>query len=78
MARVGIAARKARQPLYPNDPDLLPGTANEVAADGPNGEQGLGYLWDAAIRAKLSVRNYGFFLDLGAVQALDPTLTDPC
>jgi hypothetical protein len=24
----------------------------------------LGYLWDAAIRAKLSVRNYGFFLDL--------------
>jgi hypothetical protein len=24
------------------------------------------------------VRNYGFFLDLGAVQGLDPTLTDPC
>jgi len=78
VARVGVAARKAWQPLYPNDPDLLPGTANEVAADGPDGEQGLGYLWDAAIRAKLSVRNYGFFLDLGAVQGLDPTLTDPC
>jgi hypothetical protein len=78
VARVGIAARKAWQPLYPNDPDLLPGTANEVAADGPDGEKGLGYLWDAALRAKLSVRNYGFFLDLGAVQGLDPTLTDPC
>ena len=78
VARVGVAARRAWQPLYPDDPDLLPGTANEVAADGPDGEQGLGYLWDAAIRAKLSVRNYGFFLDLGAVQGLDPTLTDPC
>ena len=78
VARVGVAARRAWQPLYPNDPDLLPGTANEVAADGPDGEQGLGYLWDAVIRAKLSVRNYGFFLDLGAVQGLDPTLTDPC
>ena len=75
---VGIAARKAWQPLYPNDPDLLPGTANEVAADGPNGEQGSGYLWDAAIKAHLSVRNYGFFLDLGAAQSLDPYLTDPC
>lgn len=78
VARVGVTARRAWQPLYPDDPDLLPGTANEVAADGPDGEQGLGYLWDAAIRAKLSVRNYGFFLDLGAVQGLDPTLTDPC
>jgi hypothetical protein len=78
VARVGVAARKAWQPLYPNDPDLLPGTANEVAADGPEGEEGLGYLWDAAIRAGLSVRNYGFFLDLGAVQGLDPNLTDPC
>jgi len=78
VARVGVAARKAWQPLYPNDPDLLPGTANEVAADGPHGEQGLGYVWDAAIRAKLSVRNYGFFLDLGSSLGLDPTLTDPC
>jgi DNA-binding beta-propeller fold protein YncE len=78
VAVVGVAARKAWQPLYPNDPDLLPGTRNEVAADGPEGEEGAGYVWDAAIRAGLSVRNYGFFLDLGAVQALDPTLTDPC
>jgi YVTN family beta-propeller protein len=73
----GVAKRKAWQPLYPNDPNLLPGTANEVAPDGPNGEQGLGYIWDAAIRAHLPVRNYGFFLDLGAVN-VPPTVVDPC
>ena len=78
VARVGVAARKAWQPLYPADPNLLPGTANEMEADGPEGEQGAGYIWDAAIRAGLSVRNYGFYLDLGAVQGLDPKLTDPC
>ncbi len=49
VALVGIAARQAWQPLYPPDPNLLPGTANEVAADGPKGEEGMGYLWDAAI-----------------------------
>ena len=78
VAVTGVAARKAWQPLYPNDPDLLPGNANEVGADGPDGQQGLGYIWDGAIRAGLSVRNYGFFLDLGSVQGLDPNLTDPC
>jgi len=78
VAVTGVAARKAWQPLYPNDPDLLPGNRNEVEADGPEGEEGAGYIWDAAIRAGLSIRNYGFFLDLGAVQALDPNLTDPC
>jgi DNA-binding beta-propeller fold protein YncE len=78
VALVGVAARTAWQPLYPPDPDLLPGTANEVAADGPHGEEGLGYIWDAALAGHLSIRNYGFFLDLGAVQGLDPNLTDPC
>jgi len=78
VALVGVAARKAWQPLYPNDPNLLPGTANEMGADGPEGEQGAGYIWDSAIRAGLSVRNYGFYLDLGAVRGLDPNLTNPC
>jgi DNA-binding beta-propeller fold protein YncE len=78
VAVVGVAARKAWQPLYPDDPNLLPGTANEMEADGPEGEQGSGYIWDAAIRAGLSVRNYGFYLDLGAVQSPDPNLTNPC
>lgn len=80
VARIGVAARKAWQPLYPPDPNLLPGTANEQAADGAEGEQGLGYIWDAALKAHLTVRNYGYFLDLGAsgVFNFPPTLTDPC
>lgn len=45
--------------------DLLPGTADVAAPDGPEDETGAGYLWDAALRAKLTVRNYGFFIDLG-------------
>ena len=75
----GVAQRQAWQPLYPNDPNLLPGNANEVAADGPeDGEEGLGYIWDAAIRSHLSVRNYGFFLDLGRGFQIDVNITDPC
>jgi DNA-binding beta-propeller fold protein YncE len=65
---VGIAApaqRKRANPRTPDDPDLLPGTADVGAPDGPEGEAGQGYIWNAALRAGLSVRNYGFFGDLG-------------
>jgi YVTN family beta-propeller protein len=62
------AERAASDPVYGieaiHDPDLLPGTANAVAADGPSGEEGAGYIWNAALRAGRSVRNYGFFEDL--------------
>ncbi len=80
VAITGVAARQVEQPLYPPDPNLLPGNANEVAADGPEGEQGLGYIWDAAIKAHLTVRNYGFYTDLGAfdVRNISPYLTAPC
>ena len=44
---------------------LLLGTNDVSAPDGPAGEEGAGYLWDSALRAGLSVRNYGFFIDLG-------------
>ena len=44
--------------------DVLPGTGNVAAPDGPDGEVQQGYLWDAALRGGLSVRNYGFFIDL--------------
>jgi YVTN family beta-propeller protein len=45
--------------------NLLPGTNNDFATDGPSGSPAqAGYLWDAAARAGLSVRNYGFFIDL--------------
>ena len=59
-----MAQRAQATPFARTDPDLLPGIANETAPDGPNGEFQQGYLWNAALRAKLSVRNYGFFLDI--------------
>jgi DNA-binding beta-propeller fold protein YncE len=57
-------ARPAANPLSPNDPDLLAGTADVAAPDGPGGEAGAGYIWDAALRAHKAVRNYGFYGDL--------------
>jgi YVTN family beta-propeller protein len=59
-----LAERKREEAGYPDDPNLLPGTANAAAPDGPEGERERGYIWDAALRAGLSVRNYGFMLDL--------------
>jgi YVTN family beta-propeller protein len=63
---VGFATleeRRKTEPDLPNDKDLLPGTADVDAPDGPGGQAGTGYLWDAALRAKLTLRNYGFFLE---------------
>jgi YVTN family beta-propeller protein len=62
-----LAQRMKTSPETPNDPDLLPGTADLIAPDGPGGpgeNAGAGYLWDSAIRAHVSLRNYGFFLDM--------------
>lgn len=59
-----LAERRKAAPYYPDDPDLLPGTNDVGAPDGPQGQRQKGYLWDAALRAGLSVRNYGFFIDL--------------
>lgn len=83
------AVRAAVNPAAPTDPDFLPGTGNVAAPDGPNGEKQQGYLWNAALRANLTVRNYGFFVQNAAVQnrtpftsnvpqaaAVDPTLVD--
>ncbi|HUN61877.1 MAG TPA: putative Ig domain-containing protein, partial [Candidatus Sulfotelmatobacter sp.] len=58
-----LAQRLAANPLLPNDPDLFPGQTGVGAPDGPNNEINTGHLWDAALRAGLTVRNYGFFLD---------------
>ncbi len=72
---VGIASLAERlkaNPVTPNDPDLLPGTADVGAPDGNEGQKGQGHLWDAAIRAHLSVRNYGFHLDLTRFDAKAP------
>lgn len=59
---VGLATVSERQLVNPGlalDEDLLPGTSDVAAPDGGNGEAGAGYLWDAALRAGLTIRNYG-------------------
>ena len=58
----GLAQRQAQNPAYPNDPNLLPGVGDVAAPDSRGGEAGTGYLWDSALRAGLSIRNYGFFV----------------
>jgi DNA-binding beta-propeller fold protein YncE len=65
-----LAQRLAADPLNPQDPDLLPGTADASAPDGPEDQENTGYLWNAALRAGLSIRNYGFFIDLARYQTL--------
>ena len=58
-----LAQRIAADPRTPDDPDVLAGQADVAAPDGPNNEVNTGYLWDSALRAGLTVRNYGFFVD---------------
>jgi DNA-binding beta-propeller fold protein YncE len=56
-----MAERHKTNPALSTDPDLLPGPALLTAPDPDDDDKpGQGYLWDAAIRAGLSVRNYGF------------------
>lgn len=88
---VGYAApvdRQAALPAYNTLPSairnaLLPGTNDVSAPDGPGGEAGAGYLWDSVLRGGLSLRNYGFFIDLAPyhlplnIGGIPPTLRDP-
>ena len=76
-----LADRRKANPVTPDDPDLLPGTNDVGAPDGNEGQKGQGHLWDAAIRAGLTVRNYGFHCDLTRYDprkpAQVPLLRDP-
>src|SRR5262249_34968962 len=57
--------RRRVNPFAPDDPDLMPGPANLTSPDGDGDAlPGQGFIWDAALRAGLSVRNYGFANDL--------------
>ncbi|HEY5047860.1 MAG TPA: alkaline phosphatase family protein [Rhizomicrobium sp.] len=58
-----LAERHAADNATPDDPDDLPGTSDVGAPDAYTGEAGRGHLWDSALRAHLSVRNYGFYID---------------
>ncbi len=59
-----LSKRQAADPLIGTDPNLLPGGGNVAAPDSAEGGQGEGYLWNAALKAGLTVRDYGFFIDL--------------
>ncbi len=77
---VGLATvqeRVAHNPLNPTDPDILPGTGNVAAPDGPGqGAKQRGYIWSAALVAGHSLRSYGVFADL-AIYSLPPPYTVP-
>ena len=67
---VGATNQQGRFHGKITDPeDQLPGTADVAAPDSPEDESGAGYLWDSALRAKISIRNYGFFANLAHYSA---------
>ena len=75
------AERTATNPKLSADPDLLAGPELLTAPDPEDDDRpGQGYLWDAAIRAGLTVRNYGFadasIYDEGAPGAV-PVIREP-
>jgi len=75
------AERHATNPALSTDPDLLAGPALVAAPDPEDDDKpNQGYLWDAAIRAGVSVRNYGFadasIYDTGAPGAA-PVVREP-
>ncbi|HEY0791885.1 MAG TPA: hypothetical protein VGD78_12550 [Chthoniobacterales bacterium] len=76
-----VAQRKQFNPITPNDPNLLPGTADEFAVDGPFGTPPQqGYIWDAVLRAGLTIRNYGMYCDetrYGSTQNAIPLERNP-
>jgi hypothetical protein len=73
--------RSNADPLTPQDGNLFPGTADVAAPDGygPNDAEyeGEGHLWDAAGRAHLSIRNYGFFVDGEQYTCPNPVPANP-
>jgi DNA-binding beta-propeller fold protein YncE len=58
---INVALPPEKRPLA--DPDELPGPADIAAPDAADGAAGAGYLWDGALKAGVSLRNYGFFGD---------------
>ena len=63
---MGLASSEERHAQFapsPLDPDILPGTHDVNAPDGPDGMEGRGTLWDLALRNGLTIRNYGLSPD---------------
>jgi YVTN family beta-propeller protein len=57
--------------------NLLVGTADHSSTDAPYGEE-QGYIFDAALHAGLSVRNYGFLVhNIGSIGTIASPIADP-
>jgi DNA-binding beta-propeller fold protein YncE len=69
------AERIAIDPTTPADPDIVPGARFVYAPDGPGGEEGKGYIWDAVLRGGKTVRNWGFYGT--GTPASTPIIRDP-
>jgi DNA-binding beta-propeller fold protein YncE len=67
-----LAERRASESTTPADPDILPGGGDVAGMDGPDGQIQKGYLWSAALRKKLTVRNYGMDGDESRYDPHDP------
>lgn len=67
------AERQRHFPEAPSDPDVLVGPRDVAELDGPGGTPGAGYIWDAVLRAGLTVRNYGFHGHSVPLRADKPT-----
>jgi DNA-binding beta-propeller fold protein YncE len=77
MAYATSAERVAVDPYSPSDPNILPGARDVAAPDGPGGAEGKGYIWDAAVRSGVTVRNWGFFGGFFSHQTDQPLVQDP-
>jgi DNA-binding beta-propeller fold protein YncE len=70
------AERLTWEPIGPTDPNILPGTFDVGAVDGPDaGDFQTGYIWDSVMRAGLVVRNYGYDCDESEYYAVPTPLT---
>ncbi len=72
VAYATLAERRKANPGTPDDPDLLPGSNDVAGVDGPGGLVQQGYIWSAALRAGLAVRNYGMEGDTTRYDPHDP------
>lgn len=69
--------RRKIDPRLDDDADILPGIADIAAPDGAGDEPGLRYIWDAALHANLTLRNYGFFPAFIANDVKNPAYLKP-
>jgi DNA-binding beta-propeller fold protein YncE len=76
---MGFATNAERiiwEPIGTTDPNILPGTLDVGACDGPDaGDFQTGYIWDAVTRAGLVLRNYGYDCDESEYYAVPTPLT---